>query len=204
MRTKEGLTVLFGIFLIVTVVSVSFRRTAPETKVWINPTEETVHPTQTFTIEVDVIDVWALQAYSIIIYYQTGPMDAVSVGLPRGHFLEPEKDKDTLLSHGLYPVEGEDFDIIVKEIDDDFNITHGRVWVAARLVGVTKANFPDCKMRDMVKYYQAGRTGSGTLFTITFNCTSSGTSFLCLHQTKLSGKGGSVPHSRIHALIRCE
>lgn len=195
MRTKGEITIIFGIILVMTLVLVAFNFTSSETKVCLNPIEE-VYLHQTFTINVDIADVRALQYYSVMIYYQTIPIDAVSVEWPPGHFLEPLKHV------GIHDLQ-QDFRIIRKGIDDNFNTTHGRVWISASFSSLLVVHRANCKMGDIKSYYEAGRTGSGTLFTITFNCTGRGTSVLCLYQTELSGKdSSSIPHSQIHGLIR--
>lgn len=197
MRKKEGTAIIFGIILTTTFL-VAFNSRSSDTRVCINPIEKTVYPHQTFIIDVDVTDVWALQAYSIMIYYQTIPIDALSVELPPGHFLEPITEKKDV----NVPWAHETFRIIRREIDDNFNTTHGRVWISARLYARSKIRIPHCEAGWIRYYYDVGRTGSGTLFTITFNCTGSGRSVLCFYQTILSGtEASSIPHSRIDGLI---
>jgi hypothetical protein len=198
MEIRKAITIIFVVVLVVTSALVAFRFAASETTVCINPAEKNVYLRQTFTINVEVVDVWALQAYSIIIYYNTIPIDVVSVEIPSRHLLEP-------LSAEL-PLAQENFQIINREIDDNFNTTHGRICISAKLHSTRVLQRPHCKMREIRQVLELGITGSGTLFTVTFNCTDKGTSFLCLYQTKLWGSdsSSSISHSRINGVIRAQ
>lgn len=171
MGIRKAITTTLCLFLVTTFVFVNFSFTSPQTKVCVDPTEKTAYPCDTFTIDVNITDVMDLYAYEIILYYHTIPVDGLSVELPPGHFLEPINPANLL--------------ILRKEIDDNYNATHGRVWVAVALLPPEPA-----------------KTGSGILFTITFHCTGGGTSVLHLSETELGDyAGSSIPHIRIHGLI---
>ncbi len=186
MGIKKEVLITLCLFLVATVILVNFNSTStstsPKTKVCVDPAEKTVYPYDTFTININVTNVRALQAYRIIIDYHTSPLDAVSVEFPPGHFLEP--------------LESEVLRITQMKIDDNYNATHGRVYVSVAL-------FSPPTRRCMLQVYRwhARRSGSGILFTITFNCVGRETSVLNLCQTNLSGEDSSISHSRIHGLI---
>jgi len=73
--------------------------------------------------------------------YDTACLQAVNVTLPAGHFLEP------MNSENLF--------VVKQDVDEDYNATHGQVWVAATLM-----------------YPEPAKNGSGILARINFNITS--------------------------------
>lgn len=187
---KKEIPIILCLFVVTTVILVRARIfTSPEVRVCVDPTEKTAYSYDTFAININVTNVWGLQTYSFIIYYDTIPVDAVSVEFPPGHFFEPSKYEDLI--------------IIRKETDDNYNATHGRVSVYVRLHSNAPRPAPTCKLRNIrQEQLESWRTGSGILFKITFNCTGSGISVLNLYQTKLSTyEGASISHSRIQGLI---
>lgn len=187
MGIKREIPIILCLFLVATFIlymrtHVSFA--SPETKVCVDPTEKTVYLYDTFMIDVKVTDVVDIYAYNVKLYYDTIPLDGLSVELPPGHFFEP-----------LYGPEN--FVVTRKEIDDNYNGTHGRVWVSVNLLpGRPRVT------RCMLHYVQDRKSGSGVLFTITFHCTGGGTSALNLHETQLIRYGDNpISHNRIHGLI---
>ena len=190
MRIKKEIPIILCLFVVTTFILVRGRIfTSSEARVCVDPTEKTVYPYDTFTINVNVTSVSAIEAYSFIIYYHTIPVDGVSVELPPGHFFEPSKHEELLITD--------------MEIDDNYNATHGRVSVTVRLFSNARRPAPTCKLRNIRQVeLESWRAGSGILFTITFNCTGSGTSVLDLHKVILfPHEGASTSHSRIHGLI---
>ncbi len=95
----------------------------------------------TFTINVSIANVTNLYGYEFIVWYNTTLLDGVKVELPSNHFLTPEDPKNKVFT--------------TDDIKDDFNATHGYVWVIATL---TSSEEPP-------------KNGSGVLATITFNAT---------------------------------
>lgn len=92
----------------------------------------------TFTMNVSIANVTNLYGYEFILWYSTTLLNGVKVELPPNHFLTPSEPTKIW--------------VVKREIDDDFNATHGRVWVSAAL-------FPP----------ESPKNGSGILATITFN-----------------------------------
>jgi hypothetical protein len=189
-RIKKEIPIILCLFVVTTFILVRAGIfTSSEARVCVDPTEKTVHPYDTFTINVNVTSVPAIEAYSFIIYYDTIPVDGVSVELPSGHFFEPREHEDLLITQ--------------MGIDDNYNATHGRVSVTVRLVSNARRPAPTCKLQNIRQVeLEAWRAGSGILFTITFNCTGRGISVLNLHQVILfQHEGASISHSQIHGLI---
>jgi len=120
-----------------------------ETLVYVDPQISHAALGSTFEVNVSIANVRGLYAYEFKLYYNTNLLDGVEVRLPKGHFLEP-----------VDPVK---IWICKLEIDDDFNSTHGRVWVAVGLF---------CP--------ETGNYGSGALATITFRVINSGSCTLDL------------------------
>lgn len=94
-----------------------------------------------FTINVSIANVTNLYGYEFIVWYNTTLLDGVKVELPTNHFLTPDDPKNTVFT--------------TDKIDDDFNATHGYVWVITTLTGSE----------------EPPKNGSGILATITFNAT---------------------------------
>ena len=141
MRIKKEIPIILCLFVVTTFILVRGRIfSSSEARVCVDPTEKTVYPDDTFTINVNVTSVSAIEAYSLIIYYHTIPVDGVSVEFPSGHFFEPSKHEELLVTD--------------MDIDDNYNATHGMVWVITTLLGP-----------------ESPKNGSGTLTTITFNAT---------------------------------
>ena len=83
--------------------------------------------------------------------WKSSVLEAVSMVLPPGHFMEPDGDDENLW-------------ILYDEIDNAFNSTHGQVWYAVTFMDMDKAT----------QTGYAPKSGSGTLAVITFNSTAPG------------------------------
>lgn len=90
---------------------------SPETAVYVDPEESTVKLHDTFTINVNVVDVSGLQGFDFCLSYDTTILDGLEV--EEGSFMA---------SFGLTIV-------AYKEIDDEYEPTVGRIWFAVALLG---------------------------------------------------------------------
>ncbi len=115
---------------------------------------------QTFMIDINVTDVTNLFAYEIQLFYKRDIINATSAVRPPGHFLEPELDPNDCV-------------VFRWEIENDFNATYGRIWLAFTL-----------------RAPETGRSGSGILARLTFNGTNVGTTPLILADDR--GRVGQV------------
>jgi hypothetical protein len=125
-----------------------FANFLPLVRVFANPTtlkldpasivDETKTPGNSITLAVNVVDVTNLYAFEFKIYYKNNVLNATSAIRPAGHFLEPVDPANQFQPKW--------------ELKNDFNATHGRVWLSFTLL------FPE-----------AARTGNGTLAQITLN-----------------------------------
>lgn len=185
---KKDISTILCLLLITAFIFITFSYTTPETKAYVDPTEKTVHPGDTFTINVNITHVTDLHAYNIIIYYDTIPLNAVSIELPPRHFLQPFEDPEYIR-------------VTYMQINDNFNGTHGRVWVSVKLLTLARPQGRTCTFQ-RVNRQKPARSGSGILFTTTFHCTTKGTSALNLHQACLYKYGGSpISLTRMHGMI---
>jgi len=191
MRIKKEIPTIVCLSLVITFIFVAFSFTSHETEVCVDPTEKIVYLYDNFTINVNITGVVNLYSYDIKLYYNTITVDGLSVDLPPGHFMEPINNPAKLI-------------ILHKEIDDNYNATHGRVWVSVRLLTElydTELTYP-CEVRRMRALSSPGRSGSGIIFRIAFHCTGVGTSVLDLYETQLINyEGSSISHVRINGLI---
>ena len=114
---------------------------ASSTVVSILPTSVTIsNPGETITVDLNVTDVTNLYGYEIKIWYLNNIVNVTNVVRPPGHFLEPIGG------------ENETNKFVAKwEIKNNYNTTHGRVWISYTLLAP-----------------QPAKTGSGILAKITF------------------------------------
>lgn len=116
-----------------------------ETTVYVDPQESVAKIGQTFKVNVSISEVSGLQGFDFCLSYNTTILDCLEV--EEGPFMV-----------GFGPT------LVVKlEIDDGYNESQGRIWMA------------------VVIYGNASATGRGTLATITFNATAVGEGSLDLH-----------------------
>lgn len=135
-------------------------------------------PGQQVTVDLNVSYVENLFAYDASVWYQNSFADAVTVVRPAGHFLEPVDPAN---------------EFAVKwEIRNDYNETHGRIWLSYTLL------FPEI-----------GRSGSGILARITFLVKTGGSSHIVLNDypgvsgpLKLAGENTfPIPHTATDGVI---
>lgn len=147
-----------------------------ETVIYVDPQACYSPLGSTFKVNVSVANVSDLYSYEFMLYYDTSLLDGVDVRLPKGHFLETD-DPSLLWIEKL-------------EIEDNFNSTHGRVWVAVLLFGS-----------------QPGRSGSGVLATITFQVMKVGDCVLDLHEpwtTLVSAMIERIPRGVQDGFFECK
>jgi len=125
-------------------------------KVFVQPQSTVVKDvSETFTVNVNVANVNNLYGYEFRLFYNTAILDGINVELPLEHFLTPTQSSTNIF-------------IAKLEIKDDFNATHGRVWVAATLLKP-----------------EPSKNGSGVFAAITFTVTTPDSSYLKLQGVKL-------------------
>jgi parallel beta-helix repeat protein len=145
----------------------------------LTPSETHLELNQTFTVDLNISNVVNLYSYEVKIWYRHAVLNATDASLPAAHFLEPQIDP----SYRFIPK---------WEIKNDYNATHGRIWLSFTLLAP-----------------ELGRTGSGILAQITFNCISSGSTNIILND--YPGTAGpvrlvcpdltSVPHEVTNTMI---
>ena len=164
MRRKLILvSMLFAIFfanMMPFVIHVSAEQT---TKLLMDPPsiiDESLTPCNNITLTVQISDVTNLFGYEFGIYYRNTVLIAVEAVRPPGHFLEPTDPFGQFVAKW--------------ELKNDFNATHGRIWLAFTLLAPETA-----------------RSGSGTLAEITFHIESVSSTSITLKDTKLADDTGS-------------
>ena len=136
--------------------------TVASTWIRVDPQRTVAAVGESFVINVTVAEVTGLYGWEFKLYYNTTILNATDV--VEGPFLKT----------GGTTFYG------VKEINDGYNATHGRVWAFCSLL-----------------LAPAGVDGSGTLATVNFTVTGLGSSVLSLLDTKLSDRPGSpIAHHR--------
>lgn len=141
---------------------------ASQTKLYVDPPsiiDQGLTPPQTFWIDVKIFNVTDLYGYDFQLFYDTTILDGINLTIPPEHFLEPINPSKLFIAKQV--------------IEDDYNSTHGRVWVAMTLISPEPPN-----------------NGNGILATITFRVTGIGSCALDLYDTKLSDPDGDkINHS---------
>ena len=149
MRRKYGFTALLIMFLL----AVFPFRTALSpslTNLFIDPERTTALLGENFTIDIAISDVEDLRGWEAKLYYRS-TLNATDVN--EGPFL-----KSGGASTFFY----------IEELDEPFNSTHNRIWLASILIGNA-----------------SGVSGTGTLATVNFTVTQEGNSTLHLSDTEL-------------------
>lgn len=113
------------------------------------------------TLTLAVTDVADLFGYEVKIYYNKTVLSANQLTRPTGNFLEPRINQ------------GNQF-ILKWEIKNDFNATHGRIWLSLTLLSPETA-----------------RSGSVPLARIIFQILSTGDTAITMEETKLADKSGT-------------
>jgi hypothetical protein len=141
---------------------------ASSTTLYINPQNiinENLTPCNNITITINIENVTDLYGYELILYYNRSILSAVRAVRPSGHFLEPQIDPANQY-------------VAKWEIRNNFNDTHGRLWLAYTLLAP-----------------ETGRTGSGTLIEITFHVEGIGSTPITFKETILgNSQAQNIPH----------
>jgi len=166
-RRFIAVSICLALLLVNTIPFVT-KVSAATTRLYIDPDsiiDELKIPGTSFNLTVIVSDVADLFAYEYRVYYDRTILNCTKATRPAGHFLEPQVDP------------GNQF-VAKWEIKNDFNATHGRIWLGFSLLAP-----------------EVPRTGSGILTTITFRVVGLGATPIPLKDTKLaSGDGTPIPH----------
>jgi len=136
------------------------------------------NPGQQVTVDVNISDIANLFAYDTSVWYQNYFVNATAVIRPVGHFLEPSNPANEL--------------VLKWEIKNDYNATHGRIWLSYTLLAP-----------------EAGRSGSGILARITFLIKTGGSSHIVLNDypgrdgpVKLAGADTlPIPHTATDGML---
>jgi hypothetical protein len=161
-RRFIAVSICLALLLVNTIPFVT-KVSAATTRLYIDPNsiiDESMVPGTSFNITIKVSDVVNLYAYEYKIYYDRTILNCTKAARPAGHFLEPQIDP------------GSQF-IPKWEIKNDFNATHGRIWLSFTLLAP-----------------EAARTGSGILTIVTFRVQGLGATPLPMRDTKLADNGG--------------
>ena len=124
-----------------------------------------------FTININIYSVADLYGFEFKLGYDTTLLDGIDVTLPLGHFLTPSDPTKLIVGW--------------QEVKDDYNATHGRVWLAVTLLSP-----------------EPPKSGSGILATITFNVTGIGSCALHLYDVGLAdSKVKPISHRTIDGKV---
>jgi hypothetical protein len=142
---KKMLLLLLIIIYALTLANSTLKVDAQTTKLSILPSTVTINnPGENVTVDLNITDVTNLYAYEIKIYYLNSIVNATSVVRPPGHFMEPTDPANQFIPKW--------------EIKNDYNATHGQIWIGFTLLNPEPA-----------------KSGSGILAKITFEGLSVGT-----------------------------
>ena len=138
---------------------------AQTTVITLKPTEITIEPDQEFTVDLNITEVENLYAYELKIYFNNSVLNATKAVRPPGHFMEPTNSTNQFIPKW--------------EIKNNFNATHGRIWLGFTLLAP-----------------EPPKSGSGILAKITFKAIGLGFTTLTLKDTKLADSSGNpIVHS---------
>ena len=165
---------LLSMFLVLLLASVSHSpliSAASSPQLILDPAsivDEALTAGNNITLTVKVLDVTNLFAYEFRIYYNRTVLNCTKAIRPVGHFLEPQMDPSSQF-------------IPKWELKDNFNATHGRLWLGFTLLAP-----------------EAGRSGSGVLVQITFKILAIGNTPITLGDTKLvDAAANSISHQAV-------
>jgi hypothetical protein len=188
MGIRKEIPIITCAFVVTALAFIALTFKTPEARVIVDPDEITVNVDDTFKINVGITAVVDLSSYNFILYYDTAPIDGVSVELPQGHFLNPFSKHEVLETRHM-------------EIHDNYNDTHGQIIISVKLISTAPVQGRVCTFQRSRLPIPA-RSGSGVLFTMTFHCTNTGTSSMDLCRTNLYKYGGvPISHTPIHGHI---
>jgi len=114
------------------------------------------------TVTLAVTDVADLVAYEVKIHYNNTVLNVINATRPIGSILEPRISPNNWFTPKW-------------ELKNDFNATHGRIWLSLTLLSPETA-----------------RSGSGPLARITFQILSTGDTAIALEETKLADKSANA------------
>jgi hypothetical protein len=117
-------------------------------------------PGKSFNVTLEVANVSNMYAYELKIYYKNSILNATKAIRPAGHFMEPSDPTNQFIPKW--------------EIKNNFNATHGRIWLAFTLLAP-----------------EVPKSGSGILAIITFKVIGVGSTPICLKDTKLANSAGN-------------
>jgi hypothetical protein len=135
---KKEILLVTMLFLLVASLITIRQVSAQEAKIYIDPETVKMRPGETFTVYINVANVTDLFGYELKLYYDRTVINITGAVRPSGHFLEPQIDPANQY-------------VAKWEIKNNFNTTHGRLWLAYTLLAP-----------------ETGRTGSGTLIQLNF------------------------------------
>ncbi len=136
---------MFLMFSAFFVTSQAFNDPSTVATVYVHPKELKVHVGEVFKIFINIRDVSGLQAFDFMLKYNTSFLDCLA--LEEGTFLSD-------VNHTF---------VAVRQINDTYDGTWGRVWLAVAIYG------------------QGSADGNGTLAIVTFKATEVGESVLDLY-----------------------
>lgn len=139
--------------------------------VYVSPPLKNVAVGETFTVNVDAANISDVFAYEFKLYYKRSILNCVNISLPRGHFLEPQ-DPNNLF-------------VLKLEFNNEYNATHGRIWVAMTLLAPEQP-----------------KSGSGVLVAVSFYAVDIGETLLDLSSTKFANdKAEPIPHIALDGYV---
>jgi hypothetical protein len=154
--SKAARTVMFIVLVVVLVFPLLTHRVeAQTTVVSIEPERVKTALSAVFTVDINISDVTDLYGYEMMLWFKNSLLQATKAERPVGHFLTPV-DPDKMF-------------VAKWEIKNDYNSTHGRIWLSAILL------IPE-----------VGKTGSGILVRLTFKGIKEGITLLTFDPVKLS------------------
>jgi hypothetical protein len=131
---------------------------------YINPSAYTALSLfQTFTMNITIANVTNLYSYEYKLFYNKTIVQALSADLPSNHFLKPVDPAKILIQ---------------KEVNNNYNSTHGRVWFSASLLNP-----------------EIAKGGNGPLTIITFKAMSRGSTLVHFEGTRLDTPAPVTPIS---------
>ena len=133
--------------------------------------DETLTPGETVVFHIAIADATNLYSYELKLFYKTSVLNVSSVVRPAGHFFQPVDPANQFQAKW--------------ETLNNFNATHGRLWLGFTLL------FPE-----------TGKSGSGVLADVTFNIVGVDSTPLVLAETILADDLGSeVAHTQSNGLF---
>lgn len=169
---KKKLISLAILSITILIFSTGYVKAEEPTTVSILPAEVTIsEPGQTATVDLNVTNVVNMYGYEAKIFFRNDVVNATEVFRPPGHFLEP-----------VDPTK--QFEV-VWEIKNNFNSTHGRIYIGFTMFAP-----------------EAARSGSGILARITFIGLNIGTTPVVLEEVILAdNKAEAIPHTDQNGII---